>query len=57
MPTFLPERGGNHRVAATLAATTWCSEDGDEMVLNRTEHSCVFRLARVVANVRPPLLL
>ena len=32
MPTFLPESGGNHGMAATLAATTWCSEDGDEMV-------------------------
>ena len=32
MPTFLPEGGGNHGMgmAATLAATTWCREDGDE---------------------------
>ena len=57
MPTFLPESGGNHGTAATLAATTQCREDGDEMVFNRTEHSRVFRLARVAANVRPLLLL
>ena len=51
MPTFLPESGGNQGMAATLAATTWCREDGDEMIFNRTERSCVFRLARIVANV------
>ena len=57
MPTFIPESGGNHGMATTLAAATWCREDGDEMVFNRTERSCVFRLARVAANVRPLLLL
>ena len=58
MPTFLPESGGHHGMAASLAATTWsswCREDGDEMVFNRRA-LCVFRLARVVANVRPLLL-
>ena len=35
MLTLLPENGGNHGIAATLAATTWCREDGDEMVFNR----------------------
>ena len=50
MPTFLHESDGNHGKSATLAATTWCREDGDEMVFNRTERSCVFRLARVVVS-------